>query len=192
MIVVEGADNVGKSTLIQQLLEADSRLHVLKRERFQPKRGETIGQSYLNMLVGHEGEPSVTFGVADRLLASECVYGKLFRGGCRMSDREHYLIKAMLLSHGAIVVHCDVSDDEVRRTWHEREQLYDKDPLVIVRAYRRNIARIFHPIPVVRYDWTSPLAEIERTNILISHGETLAGYHQPVGARVFPSCRHVA
>ncbi len=178
MIVVEGGDNVGKSTLVAQLIEESSkRLYVMKRQRFSPSLGGSIGQSYLDMLVpGSQGERPIVQGVADRLLASEVVYGSLFRGGSRLTSREHFLIRASLISLGAFVVFCDPPDDAIRATWAEREQLYPHDPLTIARAYRERIAGIFAPVRVVRYDWTSPHASRDRASILELHRRVVQSF----------------
>jgi hypothetical protein len=181
MIVIEGADNVGKTTLIQQLLALDPTLFVMKRTRFNPRLGGTIGQSYLQMLLPlHHERTRLQFGIADRLLASECIYGALFRDGCRMSDSEHFLIKAALLSYGAIVIHCDAPDATIQATWNERPQLYERDPLVIAHAYRDQLASIFRPIEVIHYDYTTPDADRRRQWIVRHHQKILARYQQDV------------
>lgn len=170
MIIVEGADNVGKSTLVKQLLEEDDRLHLLKRERFRVDRGETIGWSYFNMLVPPDGNyMRHAFGVADRLLASECIYGRLFRNGCRMTGREHEMIRSLLRGYGTIVVHCDAPDAVISRSWLDREQLYAIDPIPIAEAYRERLQTIFNPIDVIRYDWTAEDADATRNHIINRH-----------------------
>lgn len=181
MIIVEGCDNVGKTTLINQLLALDPQLFLMKRERFNPRLGGTIGQSYLQMLLPpHHERTRLQFGIADRLLASECIYGALFRDGCRMSNNEHFLIKAALLSYGAIVVHCDAPDATILATWRERPQLYDRDPLPIARAYREQIANIFRPVEVIRYDYTTSNAARYREWIIRRHRRIVERYQQTV------------
>lgn len=170
MIILEGCDNAGKSTLLRQLLEMDPSLRILKRDRFSPERGETIGTSYLNALLPPDDGDRVAHGnsIADRFLASECIYGALFRGGCRMTSREHFLIKSLLVSYGAFVIHCDPGAYMVRKTWQQRGQLYD-DPIKIHEAYRKRIKRIFEPLPVFGYDWTSHTAVTNRQLFIDLH-----------------------
>lgn len=152
MIVVEGADNVGKTTLVRALLELDPELHEIKRKRFHPDRSETIGTSYVECLLAedraHHGR-----GVADRLLASEYIYGQLFRGGSRVTPAERMAVQLLLISYGATVVHCDPPNSAILEAWGSREQLYD-DPIRIADAYRRRMSAIFDPIPVTTFDWT--------------------------------------
>ena len=167
MIIVEGADNTGKSTLVRQLMELEPRLELMNRQRFKPERAETIGTSYLEALL-----KSDEWGIADRMLASECIYGELFRSGCRMTPEEHFAILDVLNSVGAIVVHTDVSDETVLANWNEREQLYD-DPLDLVRAYRARIQDIFSSQTVVHYNWTWPDAEEARSVIIRLHEQKM-------------------
>lgn len=177
MIILEGCDNAGKSTLLSQLLEMDPSLRILKRDRFNPERGETIGTSYLNALLPPDDGDRLAHGnsIADRFLASECIYGKLFRGGCRMTPREHFLIKSMLMSYGAFVVWCDPGIYTVRKTWQQRGQLYD-DPIVIHEAYKRRLKKIFAPIPVLAYDWTSHTAKTNRQLFIDLHHRRMSEY----------------
>lgn len=178
MIIVEGADNAGKSTFIEQMLALDPDLSLLKRKRFNKHNGETIGSSYLEALIPPTGgdRRSHTRTIADRFLASECIYGALYRGGCRMSEREHFLIKSTLISYGAIVVHCDPGDEAILKTWKDRPQMYDKEPLALAHAYRKRLSRIFHPIPVIVYDWTQPDAERARQVLSKLHHDLLLEY----------------
>lgn len=178
MIILEGCDNAGKSTLLKQLLELDPSLRVLKRDRFKPERGETIGTSYLNALLPPpDGDRQAhAHSIADRFLASECIYGALFRGGCRMTPNEHFLIKTTLLSYGALVVWCDPGPYNVRKGWENREQLYNKDPLAIWAAYDTRLSKIFFPIPIWKYDWSSPSATKDRETIIQLHHERMQQY----------------
>lgn len=178
MIILEGCDNAGKSTLLQQLLAMDPSLRLLKRDRFKPERGETIGTSYLNALLPPEDGDRQAHGnsIADRFLASECIYGSLFRGGCRMSAREHFLIKSLLVSYGAFVVHCDPGLWMVRKSWKDREQMYGEDPVKIHDAYRRQLRKIFEPLPVFTYDWTAHNAMHHRQTFIDFNRKRLEQY----------------
>jgi hypothetical protein len=154
MIIVEGADNSGKTTLITQLIQIDPTLRLLKRDKFVKDRGENIATSYIKCLLPKDGDwLGHARGIADRLMASECIYGDLFRGGCRMSESEHIAIMDILKAYNAFVVFCDPPDYAIEATWRERGQMYN-DSKAIVREYRRRLMKIFHPLPVFRYDWT--------------------------------------
>jgi hypothetical protein len=155
MLIVEGPDNVGKSTLIKQLIELDPSLRVLKRERFKPNRGGSIGLSYLQALCPSDGDYAThANSIADRFFASECIYGQLYRGGCRMTVAEHSLIKHALLALGTLVVFCDPGDDAILGNWPDREQLYS-DPLGLSKAYRLELPSVFANFRVAKYNWVT-------------------------------------
>jgi uracil-DNA glycosylase len=173
MLIIEGADNVGKSTLIKQLLEADPSLRLLKRERFKPAQGGTIGLSYLQALCPWDCDYVVhANSLADRFFASECIYGRVHRNGCRMSAAEHALIRLMLRSYGAVIVHCDPGDDAIRETWTDRAQLYDK-PLAVAQAYRKQLEDVFSGFRILGYDWTQSHTSVVRRLILERHSAAL-------------------
>lgn len=171
MIIVEGGDNVGKSTLIRQLLELDPGLRLLHRDRFNPKTEETIATSYLKALLPTDGDRyRHAHGVIDRFLASECIYGDLFRDGCRMSEGEHFTIRNILTSYDAMVVHCDPGDDAIKASWTDREQLYDR-PIKIAQAYRSRLPKIFEGLEKQVYNWTigKHYAEEHRRALIALH-----------------------
>jgi len=174
MIIIEGADNTGKSTLIKQLLEADPSLRLLHRERFKPGMEGTIAQTHIqSMLPLDDSIMRHAHSLADRSFLSECIYGPIFRGRCRMTPAEHVTLYGLLRFYRATIVWCDVSDEVVLRTWADREQLYDRDPLQIIYAYRAFMATLPHDIPLVRYAWNVPGAPKQRRDIL-HHEITLA------------------
>lgn len=156
MIIVEGPDNVGKSTLIKALLEWDPKLRLVQRERFKPGMEGTIGKTYIDMLTPTPGISLTehSHSIADRGFFSECLYGPLFRGGCRMTQAEHFQIYALLHRLNAVIVWCDAPDDVIMETWQKREQLYDRDPVAIANAYREHMPRLAYELTLFRYDWT--------------------------------------
>jgi len=159
MIIVEGADNVGKTTLIKQLLSTDPSLRLLKRERFKPGKDQgSIAQTYLRALLpANRDRVRHANSIADRFFASECIYGELFRGGCRMSPGEHLAILQLLRSYHALVVYCAPPRETVLATWTKREQAYD-NPGPIYDAYQQRIADIFPGLPIYLHDWTTDAA----------------------------------
>jgi hypothetical protein len=174
VIIIEGPDNSGKTTLVSELLAADPTLRLLHRERFKPDAGEGIGDSYLRALLPPDGDRvQHANSVADRLFASECVYGELYRGGCRMRDGQHLAIRNVLRGYGAIVVLCDPTDEVIQRSWSEREQLYP-DPLRVARAYRKRWSEIFPGFAAVRYNFNDKHAAGIRANLLSVHRQWLS------------------
>lgn len=168
MIIIEGGDNVGKTTLIKQLMEMDPSLALIKRDRFHPDRGETIATSYIRALLPDGSDRfDQRSGIMDRLLASECIYGDLFRGGCRLNTAEHLAVRLILSTYRAVIVHCDAHDMDITKTWTKRDQMYD-DPLIIARSYRERIRSIFPEFTLISYRWTES-QDYHRRRIIESH-----------------------
>lgn len=169
MIIIEGADNCGKTTLVEDLRKLDPRLKLIRRKRFRPNQNETIATSYINSLLPKDGDRvSHGYGIMDRLLASEIVYGDLVRDGSRITPGEHLAILNLLISYRAIVIHCDVPDTQILKTWKDRDQMYD-DPIRIAQSYRERFETIFRGCSVIRYDWTSADAYETRRRICRDH-----------------------
>lgn len=169
MIIVEGPDNAGKTTLIKSLIEADPSLRVLHRAKFNPKNGESIGHSYLKALVPPaDDEAAHANCIADRFYASECIYGDLFRGGCRMSTEEHVLIRRTLKKIGTIVVFCDPGDAAINGSWDERDQLYKNNSL-LAEAYRSRLRAIFEGFAVYHYNYNWMNASDFSANVVDIH-----------------------
>ena len=187
MIIVEGADNVGKSTLVAQLLGLDPTLRFLDRPRFRPGQGETITHSYMRALFPLDATHDYTaqaHSIADRFLASECIYGELFRGGCRITPDEHLILRGILMQYDAQIVWCDPPNEAISKTWGEREQMYSESvSLSIAAAYRERIHEIFRGFPVIRYDWTHPSAKLTRLAIVEAHKVSRAARLYPVACR---------
>jgi hypothetical protein len=154
MIIVEGGDNCGKSTLVKQLIELDPSLRILHRDRYKPNAYETIATTHIRALIPPDYD-CVRHGhsLADRFYASEIIYGELFRGGSRFSDYDAMTIRLLLHAYRAMVVWCNPPTDVVEATWSEREQLY-RDCMRIHRAYRDRIRKLFVGFTVLEYDWT--------------------------------------
>lgn len=114
MIIVEGPDGAGKSTLVGQLCN-DFRLGV--GERAARDRRElylyTVKDTFRALteaIVGHE-LPKVW----DRLFYSELVYGPILRGACQFHTHLKYHIEDLLDTLSPPTIICLPSFDTVRR-----------------------------------------------------------------------------
>lgn len=172
MLIVEGGDNVGKTTLVKQLIGLDPTLRLLKRERYKIGQGEDIGVSYMRALLPEDGDRvRHAHSLADRLIASECIYGQLFRLGCRMTRAQHYVLDQLLVSYDAQIIWCDIPDEVIQESWAARDQLYDRS-LKIAAQYRLAMPSLFS-VPVYHYDWTRAEMENVRAEIVKRHTENV-------------------
>lgn len=169
MIVIEGGDNCGKSTLVEQCLGLDPALRLLHRDRYKKGQETTIGTVHLKALLPSDGDRvRHAYGLADRFLASEIVYGDLFRGGHSFTPAELLGIIGLLHSYGTMAINCLPPNATIRASWEQRSQLYD-DPVRIATAYRARFVNIFRGFATYRYDWTQPRARAQRQFYIREH-----------------------
>lgn len=151
MIIVEGMDNAGKSTVVESLQSLDPRLHVLRRPRAHPDRDVHIGDTFMQMLQ----EPGVLLGIADRFLASECVYGTIFRSGCRIPIEMHEDLLEELHKLRTVIVYVKPPFERILATWDDRPQLFDKaSAYKLYTAYEEYMPQVFDDFPMITYDYT--------------------------------------
>lgn len=107
MIVLEGPDGGGKTTLEKFLCE---RLQLRSVHMSIP---EPLDQplKYWMTRLREAGWPELV----DRLHWSEDVYAGLFRGGSKLSDLDRWLLEGWLLAHAAVIVLCHPSRKTVLR-----------------------------------------------------------------------------
>ena len=142
IVIVEGSDFSGKTTLIQQLAN-DLNAFVVRNRK--PKRIEDV-QSWIN-LVRASGDILV---ICDRTaLISEPIYAPIIGRVPVLSEREG---QAMLASLGPIaLVYCDPGKDQVMKCNNDQmagvkenlEKIYDEYKLVMARSH----------VPVYSYDF---------------------------------------
>ena len=120
-IILEGADQSGKSTLAQKLsdLTGHSVLHF-----DPPKKGTTDFYAEYTNFLNMGGRP-----IVDRNYMSEMVYGKLFRGGSGVTDIVKKQIETTLWNQNYVLVLCH------RRNFNfeERKEMYDQSQIMEVR-----------------------------------------------------------
>jgi thymidylate kinase len=125
LVIIEGVDGVGKSTLANRLAEATgaTQLHAS-----QPKSNAL--EEYVQPL--HDYLPSTVQDaydcrfderhvVCDRWHLGELVYGPIYRGGTIFDGTDSLeRVEAFLDAVGAVVVYMTERKDTVMRRWNER------------------------------------------------------------------------
>lgn len=137
LILVEGCDGVGKTTLIEQLRERlGSATRVLHRG---PPEEHPLIEYEVDLLDYVPGEDHI---LCDRWHWGELVYAPLYRdgsvlGGWSGAGRRH--VELFLKSRGAVMVHLYAEEDLVRRRLEARgeDYLQDKDVARVLRAFQR-------------------------------------------------------
>jgi len=132
MLVVEGTDLVGKTTLCRALLE---RLNTGKVGGGRPWSYAHLGAlprewDYVTDYV-QRTNPRV---VQDRWFHSELAYGPVVRSGSKLGAREWRLADAWFRLMGGFTIVVTASDDALRRRYERcaRSQLFTADQIVAV------------------------------------------------------------
>lgn len=160
LIVLEGCDCTGKTTLARQLdtiiRETSSRpIHHL---HFGPPKERDPRREWLPPI--NDYRPGREHFIIDRLHIGDEVYGPLYRGERWLTDAGRREIDLVLYRKGAVLVHTVANADVV----HERMQQPDDSPHAdvmrpdwieqVLQSYEHVIPKTGDLVPVVRYDTT--------------------------------------
>jgi hypothetical protein len=134
VLIVEGADLLGKTTLVEQLLQGLSDLgHIPDHFGLLPE-GWDYGWDY----VGRMNRKVVM----DRLIMSELVYGTVVRDGPRISPERYRWLDGQLRLRGAFTVVLVGSMGLVNRRFAERsDRVYDLDMVQDVNQGFKGLVR---------------------------------------------------
>lgn len=143
MIIIEGFENVGKSTLVQQL----SKHFRLPQARtyYMPQTEEDIARWH------NWANAAPRPLILDRHPAiSDLVYGPILRNTTPSS-----LSLANTLRHGHFLIYCRPHWDTIKRTFNEREQMKGTDTHFdqLLEAYDRLMDELN---PDAIYNWENP------------------------------------
>lgn len=146
IIVLEGADASGKSTLAKKLVEALDGEYVKFSQPVKPPYEE-----YLRFLLNHD--PAKTY-ILDRFMYGELVYGPIFRGAAGFSMLDLNYLEMVLMRFNHVVIHCQVSLDQNLKKLKERGD--DLVKLHQVEDIRLRYQAVFKHALIEQfiYDWT--------------------------------------
>lgn len=125
-IIFEGADQSGKSTLCKKLQE----LTDMPIMHFGiPKPGTDLDVEYIKDIPENDYNPIIF----DRSYLSELVYGELFRGGTKITQKGKQKIEEFLRSCGYVMVLCRRKNYE----WKDRpeEDYTESDNAKVIKKY---------------------------------------------------------
>jgi thymidylate kinase len=114
MIVVEGCDNTGKTTLIQTLVARFPGLHSIK----SPGPGAALGQWVIDELSKDD-----LYAIYDRFFFSEYVYGPILRGKVCYSKAQQGRIRHLMRTQKPVVIWCSRPLKRIAESFYDREQL---------------------------------------------------------------------
>lgn len=114
MIILEGLDKTGKTTLANKLKEIG--YNVVKCNV-----PENAFNEYMTKAL--EADDMTVF---DRFHWGETAYGLIKRGKCSLTDKEFKTIEQLLFEKNAIVIYCQASKDFISKKFDEENETFTK------------------------------------------------------------------
>jgi hypothetical protein len=116
IIVLEGPDGVGKTTLADAIEAAETDVKVVRFRQGPPPEGVMPALHYMDGVddIVKSSEDGSTV-IVDRFHVGELVYGPILRGESGISSDEAYAIDMRLCGLGAAMIHCFTSQKEMVR-----------------------------------------------------------------------------
>lgn len=121
MIIIEGMDNTGKTTLMEKVLKKYPHLKPMRMDNAVTATVDEYRKFVWNILILPVEETKDM--IFDRFLFSEAIYGPIVRGGIRITAEEMMGALKLLRTHDPLIVYCRRTADEIRRTFDSREQM---------------------------------------------------------------------
>ena len=149
IIIIEGPDGSGKTTLAEQLSRQTGYRMI---HRSQPKSEEEkklmMGE-YLQLIKNNK---NVIF---DRCWYSEMAYGPVMRDASVIRYPEMYELERMLAKNGALIIYCTGSEAALwmRCTQRGEDYITSRDAFKEIHKNFEEIMSIPHLVPVVRYEY---------------------------------------
>ena len=155
VIVVEGPDGAGKSTLIDNLRLSTDRHYVSMRRSGPPKEANEIG-CIIRWIQRYSGPTPL---ILDRHpFISEPIYGPILRGSSLLEGEYTVTdIEDHFRAHVNRVIYCRPPTSVIARKMHDNQQLKGVVERIdqITQRYDATMKLVRHwGINVVEYDWT--------------------------------------
>lgn len=140
LIVLEGSDGAGKTTLAEKLAEALP--GPVGRQSFRAPTGDPL-QEYESFLRRVALTPEASY-IVDRMHWSEMVYGTIFRPNDHMSEGSFRHLEMVLQGQGGLTVLLDPPAEELRQRLHDRGD----DPRALPGMREEDVVTVKH-----QYRW---------------------------------------
>lgn len=175
LIIIEGCDGVGKTTLANALADEMAGLdHSVEVIHYGPPVRHPLDEYELDLIDYAPGRGQSI--ITDRYHLGELVYAPLYRAGSELggfggTGRAH--VELFLAARGAVIVHVDGNEQELRERLEERGEDYLdlKDIDTVLYGFRKAAATALCPVVRVPMWWDT--TDVNR--ILIAANEAERG-----------------
>lgn len=153
IIIVEGPDGAGKTTIIKQLMESHPGSSY--RHFSNPKTEEEANNYWKVYAEAISLADPAKVHIFDRSWYSDVVYGPIFRGRLEMDPMHVKMLEALVKTHGGgFVLYCTAA---LKTLWSRCKQrgetfVLSKDKLDEVSKSYAHVMATQCGLPVVRYD----------------------------------------
>lgn len=177
LIVIEGPDRVGKSTLASTLrtrMIAGLNRRVVSVHRGAPKDGDHPLRDYASPISSYSPttpKDRMTHSmVTDRWHMGDLVYGPIYRGECRQTVEMVSYVDALITARGGVRVHMTANPDlivkRIREEGEETSYLKIDDVLGVVEAFHQVCEDIWITVDTTK--WTSEADTVRVADELLS------------------------
>ncbi|MCU7521962.1 MAG: hypothetical protein HF312_17235 [Ignavibacteria bacterium] len=154
MIIVTGADNTGKSTLVDHIAD---KFGIMKVDRYHtlPPVDYVDWYRWVKQVLDTR-----THSIIDRFFVDEFVYGPLKRGKISLPEPKLGQLKYMFYRHRPLIIVCETDLETIESTYEQREQYPNLDEIPLVMAKFREVmdSEPFSECPVWYHNFTEPHA----------------------------------
>lgn len=149
IIIIEGADGSGKTTLAEQISKQTGYPVVHRSSPKSEEEKAVMMQMYLQAI--KEGR-NVIF---DRCWYSEMVYGVVMRDESVISYPQMYELERSLAKRGALIIYCTDKPETLWRRCTKRGEDYVTNSQTFMKICDEydKLMSVPHLVPVVKYDY---------------------------------------
>jgi thymidylate kinase len=156
IIILEGPDGAGKSTLVKQLAQhfGDEMVHTIHHGPYPNMPPEALCKTFFRSMT-----PALTFNdtvIMDRSWLSEPIYGAIYRNGdIRVDLPRRRMLERVALSRGGVVIHCQPSFEACANAFMARKDEEYLDDLTQLRQVydEYETLGLRTELPIVHYDY---------------------------------------
>lgn len=134
MIIVCGADNTGKTTLVEHLTDK-FKLSKIPRYHTMPP---TDRHDWLDWVITHlqANDPA---RIADRFYVEEFVYGPIKRGSVLLTGPEQFFFDGLVAERRPLIILCQTDMKTISSTFGDREQYPNLNEIPVIMSQFRYV-----------------------------------------------------